>query len=216
MIVVNDLESYIEYEDYVVQFERELYLPSFPNENEREPFNLIIERIKQRVIPYTDIILEIEDDKVIAGCISDYYPSCKSIEPIYLVVREEYRKQGYAGKLLNEAFKLYDNISDMYVEVDNPKFVSSNDSAINPDTRIKIYEKLGFKMLDFNYVQPPLDEGLDYEYNLRLMHKSKDNKITKERLIDFLENFYEGLNCKDSPVLQDIIKEIQNKKEVQA
>ena len=159
--------------------------------------------------PYTQITLIVEDNKVIAGCISDFYPECETIEPIYLVVDEKFRNRGLAKKLLDELFNIT-GVIDMYVEVDNPERVNENNSAIDPETRINIYRKLGFELLDFEYVQPPLGEGLDFERNLLLMYKSKNHSLPKERLISFMTSFYKGLNSLDTPEYFKLIKGIQN------
>ena len=192
-IVVKDWVSLSKYRKFVDDFEKNLYLKYFPNENEREPFNLILERIWNDEWPTTKMVLHVEDDKVIAGCISDYYTECKTIEPIYLVVDEEHRNKGIAKEMLEDVFRGND-IVDMYVEVDNPERVEGTDSAIDPKTRIEIYRKLGFELLDLDYVQPPLDKGMDYERNLLLMYRTKKPPLKRERLVKFITSFYKGLN----------------------
>ena len=63
----------------------EIYNSSFP-ENEREPFQNIIERIYCNNKPITSIKLVTYDNKCIGGIVMDYYPECNVIEPIYFVV----------------------------------------------------------------------------------------------------------------------------------
>ena len=207
-VVVNDWISLSKYRKFVDDFEKNLYIKYFPNENEREPFDAILERIWNDGWPNTKIVLYVEDDHVIAGCISDYYPECKSIEPIYLVVDEEHRNQGIAKEMLEDVFR-GNNIVDMYVEVENPDKVNSTDSAIDPKTRIEIYKKLGFNVLDIDYVQPPLGEGMDYERNLLLMYRTKTKPFNKKRLAKFLMYFYMGLNSYGTPEYFKLIDSIK-------
>lgn len=208
IVSIRNKETFKEYKNYIEQFRDLLYLPSFPP-NEREPFEIIEARIKKGEDwwPRTDMILCIEGDDVASGCISDYYPECQSIEAIYLVTNEKYRGKGLAKVLLSETFNLYPEALDIYLEADNPSLVPSGLSAIDPETRIKIYQKLGFKVININYIQPPLFRGLDYERKLLLMSKSKI-PLTKERLVLFLESFYRGLECEGVKEFYEVVESI--------
>ena len=64
-ILINNRESLIHNITWVNKFEAELYIPNFPNENEREPFENIKQRILNNDYPTTTITLLIEDDKLI-------------------------------------------------------------------------------------------------------------------------------------------------------
>lgn len=208
IVSIRNNETFQEYKNYIEKFRDDLYLPSFPP-NEREPFEIIEARIKkgENWWPRTDMILCIEGNEVASGCISDYYPECQSIEAIYLVTNEKYRGKGLAKVLLSETFNLYPEALDIYLEADNPALVSPGLSAMNPETRIKIYQKLGFKVININYIQPPLFQGLDYERKLLLMSKSKI-PLTKERLVLFLDSFYRGLECEGSEEFYEVVESI--------
>lgn len=209
IVKINSRKMYDTYKSYVEKFRDNLYLPSFPDPNEREPFEYITSRIQlgDSWWPRTDMLLYLDGEVVASGCITDYYPECRSIEAIYVVTDEKYRGQGLAKGLLQETFNLYPEALDLYLEADNPKFVPSKSSAIDPSLRIEIYQKLGFELLDFNYVQPPLAEGLDYTRNLILMCMSKE-PLSQERLVAFLDSFYRGLDCHNSLEFDKMIKSI--------
>ena len=209
MVKVTDKASYKEYRKYVEEFEKELFLPSFPNENEREPFENIVKRITTKSYPQTSILLNIEDGKVLAGCVSDYYPECNAVEPIYLVVREEHRNKGIAREILDI---LAGGAKHIFLEVDNPERVSGEDSAMDPTVRLEIYKKMGFEVVPIHYVQPPLSKGLDYERNLVLMHRG--NSLNKADLQTFLYYFYKGLHAEDSDELLKMLEEISRRGEV--
>lgn len=208
MILINDKPSYEAYKPLVEQFERELYLPSFPNEDEREPFENIVSRIVDGAYPYTTLQLIIDGGRVDAGLVSDYYPECYSIEPIYLVVKEERRKHGLGRALIESAMYLYPKVKHMFLEVDNPMKVSDGDSIMDPKTRIDIYEHLGLRVIPFDYVQPPLKDGGNYEDGLLLMHKGES--LTAADLKLFLFHFYRGLRCEGSDVLQKMFEKIDS------
>ena len=206
-VIINDWHTIARNLNYLDEFEHRLYLKYFPNKNEREPFKKILDRIWNDEYPKTDIILYIDEGKVVAGCVSDFYSKCKAIEPIYLVVDEEYRNQGLARMLLDTQFNRKD-VEDMYVEVDNPEMVEVGESSIDPKTRIAIYKKLGFDMVDIKYVQPPLDEGMDFERSLLLMCRTKNPPLSKKRLKTFLTEFYEGLNSVDTDEYRELVKSL--------
>ena len=207
IVSVKDPRSIVRNYKYLKEFEKELYIKYFPKENEREPLKNIIDRIWNNSYPKSDILLLVENDKVIAGCISDFYAKCKSIEPIYLVVDEEHRNKGLARDMIEIVFSR-DGVDDMYVEADNPELVELSETSIDPKLRLNIYNKLGFDVLDINYVQPPLDKGMDFEKGLVLMCKTKNPPITKGRIKTFLTEFYDSLGCLDTDEYRELIKDL--------
>lgn len=189
------------------EFEKEIYIPNFPNENEREPFFNIKKRIEENGYPKTNIILLIDNDKVIGGCVSDYYPECNSLEIIYLVIDKLYRGNGYGKLLLNESITLYNN-PHVFLEIDNPEQILNTDwITIDPLQRFNMYLKWGFNVLKFNYIQPPLSSNGTCEENLLLLYKGPG--LNKDVLKDFLYCFYKGLNYENSEELKSMFKDIE-------
>lgn len=201
--------------DLVLAFEQGLRLPSFPYENEREPLRKILDRVSDpHGRPRSGFLLSTDRQtgEICGGAIYDYYPEAGAVEIIYLVVDEKMRRKGVAAFLINECVSLFPGVKDIYVEVDNPERVKEGLTAIDPDTRISIFGKLGFSAVPIRYVQWPLDEGLDYERGLILMRRSADGKaFSKQRLIRFLSDFYAFAGFKDDPELFTMINEINNK-----
>ena len=132
----------------LIEFENELFIPSFPNEDEREPFENIVFRIKNDSFPKTKIILEATDSNVIGGVVTDYLTDYIA-QPIYLVVRKEYRRHGIGRSLFEESVE---DCKYVFVEVDNPETVKASDSAIDPRIRKEMYERWGFRQVPINYV----------------------------------------------------------------
>ena len=208
-ILINNRESLIQNITWVNKFEAELYIPNFPNENEREPFENIKQRILNNDYPTTTITLLIEDDKLIGGCVIDSYIECKSIEPIYLVVNKEMRNRGYGRKLLDVSITNMENIKHVFLEVDDPqKPIDESNITIDPQKRLNMYLNWGFKVLNFNYIQPPLSENSISEENLLLLYRGEI--LEKNNLKDFLYYFYKGLNAEDSDDLNKMFNEIDN------
>lgn len=185
----------------------EIYNSSFP-ENEREPFQNIIERIYCNNKPITSIKLVTYDNKCIGGIVMDYYPECNVIEPIYFVVMKNYRNHGIGKKLFNSVVNEYENINHLIFEVDDPQKVKTEESAMDPTQRLNMYLKWGFNIIPINYIQPPLSEDKDWENNLLLLHKGEI--LTKDELKSFLKYFYLYLGYgEECEALQSMYKEIE-------
>lgn len=200
-IYINDASDCEIFKEDLAEFRDSLYIPLFPIEDEREPFDNIISRVKNKTLPETRIILEKDNGRVIGGIVTDYLTE-DIAQPIYLVVMEEYRRKGVGRDLFERAVKDYGNV---FIEIDNPETVSANNSGMDPVKRKEMYEKWGFKQVPIKYVQPPLSENGNYEWNLLLMHRAN---ITKKTVKKFLDVFYDGLSASDSPELERMKEEI--------
>jgi len=210
-IFIHDELSYRVFKNLCDEFFDELYIPAFPNENEREPVENIVERLCGRRLPVTQMLLVTDRGRVAAGCIADLFPDASTLHIIYLVVKDEYRRRGLAKMLLDEWFNwVAPDAKDMYLEADDPDKTAAEDTSFDPATRLSIYARMGFRPLHINYVQPPLEEGLDYERNLLLLYRSTDRKGMKERIRIFLRQFYRNLGYEDSPELQKMLDDVEN------
>lgn len=68
----------------------------------------------------------------------------------HVAVEESLRGKGHGTKIMKK--QLYKNNKQIVLEVERPGV------NINAKRRIKFYEKLGFKLNTYNYVQPPYDK----------------------------------------------------------
>lgn len=202
--------TYNFYKKWIEEFRDRLYYTTFPREDEREPFENITERVKhpESIYPLTNILLAVDPKKqrVAGGCVVDYHYDCNSVLPIYLVVAEEYRRQGLGRTLLEKVLSGNGGLRHCFVEVDNPNLIADSESPISPADRIEIYEKWGFKPVPLTYYQPPLAEDKDYETNLLLMHRGEN--LSAEDLKTFLKCFYKGLGYENSEKLTEMYEEI--------
>lgn len=208
-IHIKDGPTYLDNCKEIEEFFEDLYIPAFPNDEEREPVENIVNRIRYDSKPITELILLIDGDEVVAGCVVDLFPEAKTIHTIYIVVKDTYRRRGLARLLLDSWFDIHPDYLDMYVEVDDPDVVTPENTVIDPRTRIEIYSKMDFSLLHLKYVQPPLEEGLPYAYGMKLMYRTRDSHEMSSRLKIFLTEFYQGLNCPDTdPELIKMLNQI--------
>lgn len=189
------------FKEDLAEFRDSLYIPLFPNEDEREPFENIINRIKNGGTPETRIILAKDNGRVIGGIVTDYLTE-DIAQPIYLVVKEEYRRKGVGRDLFESSVRNYGNV---FIEIDNPETVSVENSGMDPAKRKEMYEKWGFKQVPIKYAQPPLSKDGNYEYSMLLMYRTN---ITKKTVKTFLDVFYSGLSASDSRELIRMKNEI--------
>lgn len=206
-ILINNKDTLNSNNFWINKFETELYIPNFPNENEREPFSNIKQRILNEEYPRTSITLIIEKGNLIGGCVIDSYIECNSIEPIYLVINKDMRNNGYGRRLLEESIRTMDKAQHVFLEVDNPeKPIDKAFITIDPQKRLNMYLNWGFRVLNINYIQPSLCEGGSPEENLLLLYKGDD--LSKDNLKDFLFYFYKGLHAEKNDDLDKMYEEI--------
>lgn len=210
IILIENRNDVNENLSFLHQFEKDVYIKNFLIEEEREPFETILDRIRYGYMPKTLIVLITEGKTVVGGCVSDYYPQCEMLEPIYLAVRPEYRRMGFGRLLVECSLEQYPSCNHMFVEVDNPGCVKEERSAMPPTERIQVYKRMGFDLVPISYIQPPLVEGYPSSSDMFLMHRGKP--LDKETLKEFLHCFYEGLDALDSPYLTEMCNEIDASK----
>lgn len=207
------------------RFERTIFKDSFPDDNERESFSDIIPRIRHNdsaTHPYSYCVLAMDGRSIAGGVVADWYPSCKSLEIIYIAVDPDKRGQGVGKHLLkNEALPRImaaireeekSEVKNIFLEVEIP-IREPMGMEINPVDRVVIWDKWGAKRIPIHYTQPPLSPGKAPASNLMLMALPVGNipsdRIKSEDLVSFLKDFYKGLGASDSIFLTSMIQEIE-------
>lgn len=177
---------------------KKIYLEAFPDDAEREDFNEILYRVKNSDFPKTVIILEVDGESLIGGMIVDIYHN-QIYHLIYLVTNPRFRGRGCAKKLIGEGLtKLIKNFKSaatgVFVETNIPNL--TKEDSFSPTTRCQIFEKLGMKRIPIKYIQPPLEFGKDWVFNLQLLYYPIDNleEISTNEVIYFLNSLYASLD----------------------
>ncbi len=117
-----------------------IYESSFPSD-ERRTLDLQKKLIKNKQYNFF-IVLK---DKILVAIITDWnFEDFLFVE--HLAVKKDLRGKGIGTELLKEY--LSKNKQKIVLEVEKPE----TESAIK---RIKFYEKIGLKLNNFNYIQPP-------------------------------------------------------------
>jgi GNAT superfamily N-acetyltransferase len=213
MKLIVDSNSYSENVLLINSF-KELYINAFPDINEREDFEVILQRVlwnKQPNEPHSILILTTTNGKnieVTGGLIADWYENSKAIHLIYLVTAEKYRGKGIAKKLINEGVPAIKHWieNEKKIEIRNVFFESNNPEKTKNDNfdtiaRLEIFSRFGAKWINIPYVQPALDKIKKEVDNLYLLSftqfNAKGDKITENEIIAFLKDLYLSLGQTD-------------------
>lgn len=157
------------------RFERfiaELYIPGFPDEDERESPENMLEYLRLRAAGWYGannyhILLLTEDSRPVAAAVSDYLaiPNTGVIE--FLIVGEDCRGKGYGRQLFHATEELLredahrnqqPDLAAIVIELNDPFRVAPPNDNYDPFERARIWDRWGFGRLNFPYVQPALSD----------------------------------------------------------
>jgi GNAT superfamily N-acetyltransferase len=201
-----------------------IYEEAFPDANEREDWKDIQLRIcDPNAFPKTILFF----DNPLApdgGLIADIYPEQGVVHLIYIAVAQNKRGNGIAKRLIKEILpsclaQLQKQLNCSFKAVlfeSNIPWLTTKD-AIDPKTRLQIFEYFGAKAIPIKYVQPALHEAKKEVENLFLLsfpleghlHQSIETSL----LIEFLDAFYKGLGInepKQNPFFKKMQAELIN------
>ncbi len=209
MKLIADKRSREQNAGIIASFET-IYNEAFPDADEREVFSDILDRasgLGQPHEPHTVIVLTPSNaagGAVAGGLVADWYAKSGALHIIYLAVDPAVRKLGTGRKLIDEGLpEIIKYIKESHgCEIRNVFFESNNPLIASKDNfdkslRLKIFARLGARVVNIPYVQPPLTEGKQEVDNLLLLTLPQFNaggeKIPAAEIREFLLEFYEGL-----------------------
>jgi GNAT superfamily N-acetyltransferase len=143
--------------------------PSF-KVGELEPPEVIREQVDDggiiRMLAYFDA-----DSKPVAVITADWYPRSEVLLIGYLAVRPDLRRQGLGTRLIGRAASKW--IAEerpvlTVAEVEDPRFYTASDTG-DPVARLRMYERLGGRIVGVPYFQPQLSDDLERVHHLMLM-----------------------------------------------
>ena len=199
MILIKDKKNYDANSELINQF-NSIYNQAFPDENEREELSSIYNRLGSKTVPYSFIILDVDNQQVLGGVVLDVYTASQFLHLIYIITDSKKRQQGIAKRLLQT--HLPDALNQLNLNFETIIFESNNPEKTEIDSfdtslRLEIFRKLGAKHIPVTYIQPPLEGRTQYVENLFLFVYSKDDYLDADNLIKFIGELYYGLNIHD-------------------
>ena len=186
------------------KFYSRVYVVSFPDVNERESYNNILDYLLKQRNPSMHeyaVALAFDDGYVIGGCIYNYFARSNSGFIEFLAVDQNYYGQQIATRLFDFVKDDINTVSNkfghngyecLFAEMDNP-LLRGNDT---PNYKF-FNNKLGFRHIDIEYVQPPLEKGKSAVTRLWFIGQLVNgNKEFQSGLLKtVLHEFY--MNCLD-------------------
>ena len=146
------------------QFYTDIYMDAFPDENEREGFDSFIRYLKRSgsasAYKYHIILAKDESNRVIGGCVFNYFKKSNAGVIEFLAVRRDLQSSGIgsmiykhvASMLSEDAYQMNGKQIDyICCEIDSPEY-----SKAEIKKYLYFWDKNKFWHLDFNYVQPAL------------------------------------------------------------
>ena len=203
-------------------FEKEIYIPAFPDEGEREPFGNILDRIRsgKDAYPQSFAVLAHEGGELVGGEIYDWYPDCRAAELIYIALKPGCRGAGLGDELLGGGAELLareleargERLGRLYFETENP-FLSDTDDGMDKVSRIRFFARNSACRVPIRYYQPPLSPGAPWADNLFLCMLPRfsegGSRLPAAELKEFLSCFYRGLETStDETKFQDMMRSI--------
>ncbi|MGE5632760.1 MAG: GNAT family N-acetyltransferase [Caulobacteraceae bacterium] len=181
-----------------------IYIDSFPKD-ERESLDNIIDYLNKKENGWYGknnyhVILAIGSGVIVGGLICDYFErsNCGVIE--FIAVKKECRSEGIGTRLYQKAIELLrkdarnnkkNNIDYIFCEIEKAD-ADSNKDAIK---YLWFWNKMGYRKILFNYIQPALSDGKENVNNLDLIalqlneniksHKGIEATTIKSFLLDY-------------------------------
>jgi Acetyltransferase (GNAT) family len=167
------------------RFYDELYVPEFPDADERESLENMENYLELKAQGWYGknnyhIIIATESGKLLAGAITDFFAEANAGVIEFLVVSPMFRQSGM-GKailaatenlLINDAKQKLDRDLDCIVcEMNDPFKPTDIKDNLDPVKRSLIWHKWGYGGLDFPYIQPALSTDQESVLNLMLIAK---------------------------------------------
>jgi GNAT superfamily N-acetyltransferase len=152
----------------LARFHRGVYQDEFPDPDERESLAnmaLALEQSGASRDAYHVVLALDARGEVVGGVIADYLagPDAGVVE--FLVVAPAWRGRGVGRLLLEDVERRlvedaraagYDGLACVVAEMDDPCRAAGVRDMFDPHARLSIWQRWGYRRLDFDYVQPAL------------------------------------------------------------
>eukprot|EP00475_Leptophrys_vorax_P038458 TRINITY_DN678_c0_g1_i1.p1 TRINITY_DN678_c0_g1~~TRINITY_DN678_c0_g1_i1.p1 ORF type:complete len:242 (-),score=88.53 TRINITY_DN678_c0_g1_i1:46-771(-) len=158
-------------------------------------------------------------DVILGGVATEFYPKSGCALLTYIVTSPAARGKGVSRPLVDAVINTmdadakeagYPACKAIFLETNDETKVEASADVMAPKVRQQIFEKLGFVLLKFGYVQPPLDAGKEPCDNLILgVYKrdvDKDNSFDAKVLLDWVTEFSAELQGDDYATDANFIK----------
>jgi GNAT superfamily N-acetyltransferase len=167
------------------KFYRECYVLEFPDPNERESLENMEKYLQLKYQGWYGnnnyhIIIAIQSKQFIGGVVADFLAEANTGVIEFIFVLPQFRQQGIGKILLTDIENrlIIDAKSALGVDLDcivaemnDPFQTSEVEDNLDPVRRSRLWDKWGYAVLDFPYIQPALSPEQAPVFNLLLLSK---------------------------------------------
>ena len=164
----------IKTEKDITNFYNQLLLPMFIDDEIDSLDNFISYTKNQTKLRKFKIIAYTCKQKFCGGIVFDYYKDINCILIEYISTLNEFRGKGIASNLIDRICKKY-KADYIIIEVENPQIIDTDEAK----NRFLFWQNRGFKLVDFKYIQPPLDNTKNKVEHMNIMCKNCTDSVTK-------------------------------------
>lgn len=172
------------------RFYDDCLVPAFPNEDERDSLDDIRDSLQRHYnggygANSYHVIVACHGDEPVGGSIFDYFAGANAGVIEYLVVSARTRRTGLGTQLLKrtelmmsaDARRAQQQLAWVAAEVDDPLRTPSASAGMDPFARGAVWNRWGFRVLDFPYVQPSLSKQKMAVHTLLMEAKTLSPKL---------------------------------------
>ena len=188
----------------LAQAYNEIYIPAFPDVNERESLDKI-HSLMNGVTPGVKAVINVvghnlvsdAGDRIVKGLAVAYHFEEHDIGLLaYNAVSPLAKGEGIGKILVHSRIESLKQISAnqnkslraVFIECHDPAVVHPQGDIMDPAARIRLFTSWGAREVPFNYVQPPLDANLDYCDNMNLYNYPVDGRYAgPKECLDFVK-----------------------------
>ena len=211
-----------------------LFPTAFPDPNEYDDFKHMKRYLwKKRVSWHRKdnyhILVLLDRGKPVAAVVADYFGEVNAGVIEFIVVADNRRGEGLDKEMLSWVLAIleedarkagYPYIDYIFAETHDPYRIQKTQDSVNPIARLRYFGSLGCRIVDFNYIQPPLSKDKKHVKNLLLIvavlnDKLPDTHIDKVKLLAFLRNYVKWVtgtkNPEEHPDYQEMKRDLDEK-----
>lgn len=183
-------------------YTREVYVPAFPEEELREDSDYWLDLLESDPWPdppqpLLDVILMLDrNGRVLGGATIELYRTATVGFLTYIAVAQDARGKGIGRRLIAAARAWLDEIGgpDVPMLAETERYEDADDEAERAATvlRQRRLAGLGARMIDFDYVMPPLRPGLS-PHRLHMMAFGDVESLPARRVLGLLAELAHAL-----------------------
>jgi GNAT superfamily N-acetyltransferase len=163
-----------------------VYVSQFPVVDERESLKNMAEYLRLKAGGWYGrnnyhVLLGFEGDHPQAGSITDYLAAANAGVIEFLTVADGLRRNGLGRRLLDATEQLLADdaakngraLDCIVAEMEDPFRQTAAEDSLDPFVRAAVWDRFGYRKLDFPYIQPALSDEQSAVTNLLLLVKAR-------------------------------------------